>query len=110
MLLERHDGHKVYILWRTAKKPEYLCQSGRPLLDNGYASRSGFIGNAFKSTHQPTSEYWNHIGGSFPRQRVSTDKFPAQQIGRFMTTNYPTRCHTSNKYMATGPTGARCQE
>jgi hypothetical protein len=62
----------------------------RPLIANGYTSRSGFIGNAYKSTQQPTSEYWKHIGGSFPRKRVSTDKFPAQQIGRFMTTNYPT--------------------
>jgi hypothetical protein len=72
--------------------PEYLSQSARPLLDNGYALRSSFIGNAYKSKQQPTSEYWKHIGGSFPRQRVSTDKFPVQQIGRFMTTNSPTRC------------------
>jgi hypothetical protein len=79
-------------LWRTAKKPEYLSQSGHPLLDNDYASRSCFIGNEYNSTQQPTSEYWKHIGGSFPRQRVSTEKFPAQQIGGFMTTNYPTTC------------------
>jgi hypothetical protein len=43
-----------FILWRTAKKPEYLNQNGGPLLYNGYASRSGFIGNAYKSTQQPT--------------------------------------------------------
>jgi hypothetical protein len=77
-------------MWHTAKKQEYPSQSGRPLLDNGYASRSGFIGNAYKSTQQPTSEYWKYIGGSFPRQRVLMDKFPAQQIGRFMTTYYLT--------------------
>jgi hypothetical protein len=63
-----------------------------PLLDNGYASGNGFIGNHYKSTQQPTSEYWKHIRGSFPRQRESAEKFPAQQIGRFMTTNYPTTC------------------
>jgi hypothetical protein len=70
------------------QKPGNPSQSGCPLLDNGYALRSGFIGNAYKSTQQPTSEYWKHIRGSFPRQQESTDKFPAQQIGRFMTTNY----------------------
>jgi hypothetical protein len=82
----------LVILRHSALKLEYLSQSGRPLLDNGCASHSGFIDNAYKSTQQPTSEYWKHIGCSFPRQRVSMDKFPAQQIGRFMTMNYPTRC------------------
>jgi hypothetical protein len=39
----------------------------RPLLVNGYASSSGFIGNDCKYTQRPTSEHWKHIGGSFPR-------------------------------------------
>jgi hypothetical protein len=56
-----------------------------------YASSSGFIGNAYESMQQPTSEYWKHIGGSFSRQWVSTDKFPVQQIGHFVTTIYPIR-------------------
>jgi hypothetical protein len=37
---------EVKILWRGA----YNRIIGRPLLDNGYASRSGFIHNDYKST------------------------------------------------------------
>jgi hypothetical protein len=72
---------------------------GRPLLDSGYASSSGFIGNDCKSTQQPTSEYWKHIRGSFARQRES-----AQQIGRLTSTELSvetdyrniSRTHTTN--------------
>jgi hypothetical protein len=36
-----------------------------PLLINGYASSSDFIGNDWKFTQQPTSEYRKHIRGLF---------------------------------------------
>jgi hypothetical protein len=50
-------------------------------------SCSSYLGNTYRSTQQPTLpeklECWNHIGGWFPRQRVSMDTFPAQQICHF---------------------------
>jgi hypothetical protein len=58
----------------TSNSPQKYCGVAprsrsieRPLLINGYALSSGFTGNDCKSTQRPTSEYWKHIGGSFPR-------------------------------------------
>jgi hypothetical protein len=59
--LTRNPNMKHIVAWRL--KPVV----DRPLLINGYASSSGFIGNNCKYTQRPTSEHWKHIGGSFPR-------------------------------------------
>jgi hypothetical protein len=48
-------------------KPHKYCGVAPqgPLLTNGYASTSGFIGNDRKFTQQPTPKYQKHIRGSF---------------------------------------------
>jgi hypothetical protein len=54
----------VYVYCGVAPKGRSI---ERPLLINCYARSSGFIGNDCKSMQRPTSEYWKHVGGSFPR-------------------------------------------
>jgi hypothetical protein len=68
----RHNGlhHTKYLLYTYCGVAPRGRSKERPLLINGYASSIGFIGNDCKSTQRPTSEYWKHVGGSFPRQPI----------------------------------------